>query len=317
MAHYPNNSTILVGGNVFTALNWKDRKKNTMDRHHSPHNQRLWTPWRMRYIGGGTREDGCIFCNRLMRHNDVQSLILHRGDHSFAIMNLFPYNTGHVMLVPNAHQAELDAVDDPTMTEMATFLPTLVSTLRLVLGCQGFNIGLNIGSVAGAGVAEHLHQHVVPRWEGDANFMPILAGTMAIPELIPSSYAKIRADLDRKVHGRREFEAVVLDDADDPSVWLQEGAIPKVQPNADQPVWRSIVTSLELSDGEIVGWSGANSTFVRDTTPGLVIRTESGPDGGAWAKIPLYGDHDPVPPQIQSTLTRVRENLARWIARPE
>ena len=138
----------------------------------------------MRYIGGGAREDGCIFCNRLAADDDAASLILHRGEHAFVIMNLFPYNTGHVMVVPNTHAADLEQLDESTVVEMATLLPRLLAALRLDLACDGFNIGLNLGSVAGAGVAEHLHQHVVPRWATDANFFPIIAKTKALPQLL-------------------------------------------------------------------------------------------------------------------------------------
>lgn len=160
-----------------------------MPRDMSPHSQRLWTPWRMRYIGGDADEAGCIFCNRLTANDDVASLIVHRGEHCFAIMNLYPYNTGHVMIVPNTHVANIDELTAETLTEMALLLPVLTRALRRVLNCDGFNIGLNIGSVAGAGVADHLHEHVVPRWEGDANFMPIIGDTMVLPELIPATYA--------------------------------------------------------------------------------------------------------------------------------
>src|SRR5690606_22504301 len=129
--------------------------------------------------------------------------------HCFVIMNLYPYNTGHVMVVPNRHESDLDHLDEDTLTEMATVLPRILKSLRTVLGCDGFNIGLNLGSVAGAGVADHLHQHVVPRWEGDANFMPILAGTMVIPEMIPVTYAKTRAELIRVMDGADRFDTVV------------------------------------------------------------------------------------------------------------
>jgi ATP adenylyltransferase len=166
--------------------------------------ERLWTPWRMRYIGGGAREDGCVFCNRLAGDNDVASLILHRGDQAFAILNLFPYNTAHLMLVPNAHVASPEDAALEALAELALLLPPTLRALRRALGCHGFNVGLNVGAVAGAGVAEHLHQHVVPRWTGDANFMPIVASTMVLPELLPVTYAKVRAELERELRGWSE-----------------------------------------------------------------------------------------------------------------
>lgn len=103
-------------------------------------------------------------------------------------MNLYPYNTGHIMLVPNAHAPDPAQLMTDTLHEMSEMLPILTSSLRRVFNCEGFNIGLNIGAIAGAGVADHLHQHVVPRWQGDANFMPVLASTMVIPETIPVTY---------------------------------------------------------------------------------------------------------------------------------
>ena len=157
--------------------------------------ERLWTPWRMRYVAGADREEGCIFCNRLAEKDDVQSLILHRGERAFVIMNLYPYNTGHLMIVPNAHVASPEDADPEVMREMAALRGPVLRALRRALSPDGFNLGLNVGAPAGAGVADHLHEHVVPRWQGDANFMPILASTMVMPELIPVTYAKLRAEL--------------------------------------------------------------------------------------------------------------------------
>ena len=160
---------------------------------------RLWTPWRMRYVGGGAKEEGCVFCNRLAAENDVEALVLHRSERVFAILNLYPYNTGHLMLVPNTHVASPEEAPAGALAELALLLRPALRALRRTLGCQGFNVGFNVGAVAGAGVADHLHQHVVPRWTGDANFMPILASTMVMPELIPVTYAKVRAELEREV----------------------------------------------------------------------------------------------------------------------
>src|SRR5690606_12213301 len=120
--------------------------------------------------------------------------IVHRGESAFLIMNLFPYNTGHLMIVPNEHVASPEAASEAAIQGMAALLPPTLRALRRVLTCDGFNVGFNIGDVAGAGVAGHLHQHIVPRWKGDANFMPILASTMVLPELIPVTYAKVRAE---------------------------------------------------------------------------------------------------------------------------
>ena len=281
----------------------------------SPHRDRLWTPWRMRYISGGPSEDGCIFCNRLARANDLESLILHRAEHCFLIMNLFPYNTGHLMIVPNAHVAEIDNIEPHVIAEMARLLPPVVRALRRVLGCDGFNIGFNQGAIAGAGVAEHLHQHVVPRWQGDANFMPIIAGTMVIPELIPSTYAKVRNELDAEIHGVSRFEIILIDDADNPNVWLRDDAVPVVVAAPESPVWTSVVSSFKLQDTEFIGYSGAPSTLDRTTTPGLVIRTTSLPNGSGWRRVPFFphDQADSISAGTNEILLRVRSNLAPWI----
>lgn len=281
----------------------------------SPHRDRLWTPWRMRYIAGGTTEDGCIFCNRLARQDDIESLILHRADHCFVIMNLFPYNTGHLMIVPHAHSAEIDRLEPQVLTEMACLLPPVVRALRRVLGCDGFNIGFNQGAIAGAGVAEHLHQHVVPRWEGDANFMPILAGTMVIPELIPSTYAKIRAEFDAELHGATVFEVVILDTEDDPAVWLHFGRFPSVSTSQGNATWQSVIQELGLGDAEFVGYSGSIDTRDRTATPGVVLRTTTSFEGAAWRRYPLFdAQRDPsLEQQTRDTLQRAIASLRPWI----
>lgn len=288
----------------------------TPDR--SPHRDRLWTPWRMRYITGGAREQGCIFCNRLSANDDVDSLILYRSDHAFVIMNLYPYNTGHVMVVPNTHESDLDALDDATLVDMARLVPRVVSALRRVLGCDGFNIGLNLGADAGAGVAEHLHQHVVPRWEGDANFMPILAGTMVIPEVIPATYAKVRADMEREIHGTRSFDIVVVSDEATPKLWLRDGTIPAIAPEEGQSVGRATLTALAIDASEIVGWSGdlmaAPGSTIR---PGLLARSPGTPAGEGWSPVDPASISGIADEQTRSTLDRAWRQAYPWIAAPE
>ena len=202
----------------------------------------------MRYVGGSARETGCVFCNRLAGDDDADALILHRGERAFVILNLFPYNSGHLMIVPNAHVASPETLDDATLGEMARLLPPTLRALRRVLGCDGFNTGLNIGAVAGAGIAAHLHQHVVPRWTGDANFMPILADTMVMPELIPVTYAKVRADLARELAGRPvAIHAIVRDSGGERCLIAGSSSapsLPSLDPAADQPVWRALVALL-------------------------------------------------------------------------
>jgi len=145
--------------------------------------QRLWMPERMAYIKGEGKGDDCAFC-RIASMDDVKGLVVARGDHVYAVLNLYPYNAGHVMVVPYRHVSSyLDLTDDET-AELASFTKSAMRALVAASGAQGFNIGLNQGSVAGAGIAAHLHQHVVPRWGGDANFMPIVARTKVLPQLL-------------------------------------------------------------------------------------------------------------------------------------
>jgi ATP adenylyltransferase len=150
----------------------------------------------MGYVGG-PKESGCIFCDKAAAHDDRANLILHRGADTFVIMNLYPYNTGHLMIVPYAHVASVGAIPAAALQELAALLPWLTAILGRALRPTGFNVGMNVGEVAGAGIAEHLHLHIVPRWSGDANFMPILANTKVLPELIPVTQARILAEMAR------------------------------------------------------------------------------------------------------------------------
>jgi ATP adenylyltransferase len=218
--------------------------------------ERLWAPWRMRYVADGTREDGCIFCNRLAAGDDVRTLILYRGERAFAIMNLFPYNTGHLMIVPNVHVSTPENVDLETVAEMAALRTPILRALRRALSCQGFNLGLNIGDVAGAGVSDHLHEHVVPRWVGDANFMPILASTMVMPELIPVTYAKLRAEIAREFGGGKSVTLVVLFQEGCSVLVNAAGDLPQVTASDEEPLWRAALRFArenDLGEVELVG----------------------------------------------------------------
>lgn len=272
----------------------------------------------MRYIGGHAREDGCIFCNRLAGDDDVDALVLHRSTHAFVIMNLFPYNTGHVMIVPNRHAADVEALDDATLVDMARLLPRVVEALRSVFGCEGFNIGLNLGSVAGAGVAEHLHQHVVPRWEGDANFMPILAGTMVIPEMIPASYAKIRLELERRL-GARQASAVVITGDGSPDLWLQHGTLPSIPLDGPGPGWKAVLAGLALDGAEIVGWAGGTRASNSDADPGLIVRVERAPATGGWQRMPLVETiaSPSVSDRDRETIARAERHRRPWVGAPD
>lgn len=159
--------------------------------------QRLWTPWRMTYVGGKRRPTppGVSIFSAIAADpaRDAENFVLYRGQRAFVLLNLYPYNTGHCMVVPLRQVASLADLDAGEATEIAILLPWLTRVLQSALDCDGLNLGLNLGAVAGAGVAEHLHWHIVPRWQGDANFMPILAKTTVMPELLPDTYAKLRA----------------------------------------------------------------------------------------------------------------------------
>ena len=215
----------------------------------------------MRYVGG-QREAGCVFCNRLAERNDPESLILWRGEHAFAIMNLFPYNTGHIMLVPNEHVAGPEDADPRALTEIAEQMPSVLRALRRALNCDGFNLGTNVGATAGAGIASHLHEHVVPRWLGDANFMPILATTMVMPELVPVTYAKLRAEIGREL-GRGPRCAVAVVDVEGDLV-LSDGAdgLPIAEAAPDEPMWKAAIrVAREAAPDRTmdVCWAGSDS----------------------------------------------------------
>lgn len=260
--------------------------------------ERLWAPWRMTYIGKQEPASSCIFCTRLAAGHDRASLILHRGQHAFVIMNLYPYNTGHVMIVPNAHAADLAHVDDATLTDIALMLPLVTRALRRALGCHGFNVGLNIGAVAGAGVADHLHQHVVPRWTGDANFMPILAGTTVMPELIPVTYAKLRAEINRELsaatetgplaitHVVRSLPAGEILAVPHNDAWELPRTV--LDPEDDVPVWRAALNELDQGQGllELAGIA-AGLLAGAGNPVGLFYEARPGFDAGRGKMLPV------------------------------
>lgn len=159
--------------------------------------QRLWTPHRMAYLGGqdkptGAGADECPFC-RAPGRSDEDGLVVARGERAFVVLNLYPYNSGHVMVLPYRHVADYTELDEAETLEVAELTRTAMRVIRTVYGAQGFNLGMNQGDVAGAGIAAHLHQHVVPRWAGDANFLPIVAGTKALPELLSDTRRRLAA----------------------------------------------------------------------------------------------------------------------------
>ena len=155
--------------------------------------QRLWTPHRMAYIQGETApEDGrCVFCVA-PEMSDDDSLVVARGEQVYAVLNLFPYNAGHLLICPYRHVANYDEMTEAEMLEMGQFVQIAMRTLRTVSAAHGFNVGVNQGRVAGAGIEAHLHQHIVPRWGQDSNFFPIIARTKAMPQLLGDIRALLR-----------------------------------------------------------------------------------------------------------------------------
>lgn len=154
----------------------------------------LWTPWRYRYVTDPAKDEGCIFCAAL-KLDDAKSFIVFRGKKNFIILNRYPYTTGHVMIVPFAHVAELAECDTPTLTEMMELAQRVQRALAANYKPEGYNLGMNLGRCAGAGVTGHLHLHVLPRWNGDTNFMSAVAETRIEPEDLAVTYEKLRRAL--------------------------------------------------------------------------------------------------------------------------
>lgn len=152
----------------------------------------LWTPWRYSYIVGEERPAGCIFCSLPEHGDDRETLILHRGSLNYVIMNLFPYSNGHLMVVPFAHEPDLKALDDDATAEMMKLAKTVQGVLEGEYNPDGFNIGWNMGKCAGAGVAGHVHLHIVPRWSGDAGFMTVIGETRIVPEDLMATYDRLK-----------------------------------------------------------------------------------------------------------------------------
>lgn len=150
-------------------------------------NRPLWAPWRIQYIIG-EKSPGCIFCDALESDDDAGSLVLHRGELAFVIMNLYPYNPGHLMVAPNQHVSNLDDLSAECQGEIMDLTSKCINILRSHMKPQGFNAGFNLGEVAGASIKEHLHLHVVPRWQGDNNFMAVLADIDVIPQALDDTY---------------------------------------------------------------------------------------------------------------------------------
>ncbi|HXP69145.1 MAG TPA: HIT domain-containing protein [Candidatus Dormibacteraeota bacterium] len=155
----------------------------------------LWTPWRYRYIADAGKDSGCIFCDAVAANDDKKTQIVFRGATCFVILNRYPYTSGHVMVVPYAHVADLAAANPEMLAEMMRIAQRVQVALKQTYHPDGFNLGMNLGRAAGAGVTGHLHLHVLPRWSGDANFMTVVSETRVEPEDLSTTYEKLRKAL--------------------------------------------------------------------------------------------------------------------------
>jgi ATP adenylyltransferase len=157
--------------------------------------EHLWAPWRIQYIRM-EKPSGCFFCQKAAEAADGDNLVLLRGDKNFALLNSFPYNPGHLMVAPFRHTGELAGLEDAELHEHFEMVRRLVAVMQKTLQAQGFNVGLNLGAVAGAGIVDHVHTHIVPRWLGDSNFMPVIGSTKVLPQALQDTYRMLKQGLD-------------------------------------------------------------------------------------------------------------------------
>ncbi len=157
----------------------------------------LWAPWRMDYILG-TKTEGCVFCHAIAgdEASRRENLVLYVAEHTFVIMNRFPYTYAHIMVVPKDHVDRLEKLEAPALKELMEMWATAQTVVRNTFAPQGLNLGMNLGQAAGAGIEDHLHAHIVPRWNGDTNFIPMLADTRVMPEHLDETYLKLKAAFD-------------------------------------------------------------------------------------------------------------------------
>ena len=153
----------------------------------------LWAPWRLEYVEAADEQPGCVFCLAAERDDDGDSLVVHRGERAFVVLNKFPYSSGHVMVAPHRHVGELGALDDAEALDVHRLSVAALGALEATYRPHGFNLGWNLGRIAGAGVVDHVHLHVVPRWTGDTNFMPVLADVKVMPEHLTATREKLAA----------------------------------------------------------------------------------------------------------------------------
>lgn len=162
----------------------------------------IFAPWRIEYIRS-PKHDGCIFCDFPKENRDKERLILYRGERVFAIMNNYPYNPGHVMIAPYRHIGNLEDLSDEELLEIMKLAQLMIKAIKKAMKPEGFNMGFNVGRVAGAGIEDHIHMHIVPRWNGDTNFMPVLADVKVIPQAIEESYDELRRAIEEVLQESR------------------------------------------------------------------------------------------------------------------
>jgi ATP adenylyltransferase len=152
----------------------------------------IWSPWRMKYIRANHAGHACVFCEAIKNQDDEKYLVIHRGQFAFVILNKFPYTSGHVMVVPNSHIGSFEQMDAATSAEVMELIRRSMQAIGSVYQPDGYNMGANLGASAGAGIADHIHFHLVPRWDGDTNYMTSIAKTRVLPEDLCETYAKLR-----------------------------------------------------------------------------------------------------------------------------
>jgi ATP adenylyltransferase len=157
----------------------------------------LWAPWRLEYVASANEQTGCVFCRAAAAPDDADSLVVHRGEAVFVLLNRFPYSSGHLMVAPIRHVGSLGELSAQEAAEIHSLSTRAVEVLGALFEPDGFNIGWNLGRSAGAGVVDHVHEHVVPRWQGDTNFMPVLADVRVIPEHLQATHARVEAAWDK------------------------------------------------------------------------------------------------------------------------
>ena len=153
--------------------------------------EQIWAPWRIKYIQMG-KPEGCILCDKPEQDNDIQNYILYRGEKNFVMLNSFPYNPAHLMIAPYRHIASIEEMTDEERNEHFEIVSRSITIVRQVFNPNGFNIGINMGRAGGAGIEEHVHTHVVPRWYGDTNFMPVISNVRVVPEALAETYEKLK-----------------------------------------------------------------------------------------------------------------------------